>query len=84
MYIFFVCVYLYVCECVHVCVMYYGSAEDTRTRFSKLLDSDVCETYVSDSRGKEFSLLSSNVVSIFVFSKNLPGDFSDRALSNKG
>jgi len=79
--IFFVCMYImcmYVCNvCVCACVcMYYGSAEDIRTRFLKLLRFRRMwenETYISDSRGNDLICChSSNVMSIFVFSKTFP------------
>lgn len=76
MYIMCMCV---TCACAHVCVcvcMYYGSAEDIRTRFLKLLRLRRMwenETYISDSRGNDLICChSSNVMSIFVFSKTFP------------
>jgi len=83
-YIFFLYVYIFcMCTCVYVFMyvyvcMCYGSAEDTRTRFSKLLRLRRMrenETYISDSRGKRFTLSSSNVVSMFVFSQIFPATF---------
>lgn len=67
--------------CVYVCMcMYHGSAEDIRTRFSKLLKSDVYtgkrDMYIGLAYGKNSICVKLNDLYFsFRIFENLPGDF---------